>query len=96
MGEIIGQGIDSGADVPVVYISPLATEDVRLMPWAAANLSAPCGLRLSKVPTNALDLTGAENFIQKVEVWRLRDREGIAESWAEHIRHDPGTDLPDF
>ena len=31
MGEIIGQGIDSGADVPVVYISPLAMEDVRFI-----------------------------------------------------------------
>ena len=28
MGEIIGQGIDSGADVPVVYISPL-TQSLR-------------------------------------------------------------------
>ncbi len=96
MGEIIGQGIDSGADVPVVHISPLATEDVRFMPWAAANLTAPYGLHLSKAPTNALDLSEADNFIQKVEVWRLRDRDGITETWAEHIRHDSGTNLPDF
>ncbi len=85
MGEIIGQGFDSGADVPVVYISPLATEDVRLMPWAAANLTAPCSLHLSKVPTKALDLSEADNFIQKVEVWRVRDRDDITETWAAHI-----------
>ena len=96
MGEIIGQGFDSGADVPVVYISPLATEDVRLMPWAAANLTAPCGLHLSKIPTNALDLSEADNFIQKVEVWRVRERDGITEPWAGHLRLDSGTGLPEF
>ena len=38
------------------------------MPWAAANLAAPSGPRLSEDPINVRDLFEANDFIQTVEL----------------------------
>ncbi len=79
VAEVIGQGIEPTISIPLVFIYPLAAQDAALVGWAVQNLSAPSAVHLAQTPSSALDVSGASNFVQKVEKWRMRSRRGPTE-----------------
>ena len=81
MSEIIGQGIDSTTGLPLVYVSPLASEEKEIMPWAMAALTAPSSIHLARMPLAHNFFHRSNEFVQIVERWRLRKRTDLPEPW---------------
>ncbi len=65
-----------------IFLYPLAAQQREVLDWAIGNLAAPNSLHLCRHPASEIDLSGSPNFIQKVERWRVRDRDQVDEEWA--------------
>ncbi len=91
MAQVIGQGLDEQLGVSCIFIYPLAAEKREVLDWAIANLAAPNAVHFCRRPATEIDLSGAADFVQKVERWRIRDVARVTETWAAHaVLRDAG------
>ncbi len=91
MAQVIGRGLDEQLGVSCIFIYPLAAEKREVLDWAIANLAAPNAVHLCRRPAPDIDLSGAADFVQKVERWRIRDPAKVTEAWAAHaVKQDAG------
>ena len=91
MAQVIGQGLDEQLGVSCIFIYPLAAEKREVLDWAIANLAAPNAVHFCRRPAQEIDLSGAADFVQKVERWRIRDAAKVTETWAAHaVLRDAG------
>ena len=80
------KGVDAETHKSIVYVSVLAASEDDLMSWAVPNLGAPGGLHLCQGDARDEDLSGAENFLQAVDSWRIRDRGDLKDEWNKHLQ----------
>ena len=84
LAQVIGHGLDENLGVSCIFIYPLAAEKREVLDWAIANLAAPNAVHLCRRPAPEIDLSGAANYVQKVERWRIRGPSKVTETWAAH------------
>ena len=95
IAEVIGVRLSASASLPLLLITPLASDHAVVRDWMRVNLSAPHALHICAGPARLCD-TGIEEFhIQKVERFRVRSLSSITEEWAVsvHERAPPAAPL---
>jgi len=92
---VIGAGVDCVVHQPVIFVSPLATSEPAVMPWAATNLGVPSGLVLVAGVAADVRWGDGEAYLQNVLLWR-RTLESCTELWCRHVQAGahPITTLP--
>ena len=82
MLQVIGAGVDSVTQTQLVFMYPLAAQQPEVLQWAVSNLAAPNAITLCRRAVNLVDVTDAENYVLKVERYRVRDVSKVTEPWA--------------
>ncbi len=91
--EVIGQALDPLNGLPLVYVTPLASNKSAVLRWAVPNLSAPNAVFLANRSLHSVPDFDASHFVQVVERWRHRPVEGITEDWAQDAVYAEGPAL---
>ena len=86
LAEVVGQGLDAVTGLPLVYVTPLSTQDSRLMGAAVAALSPPSAIHLARREVPLDQFRHSELNVVPVESWRIRDRNHLPEFWCADVR----------
>ena len=88
--QILGQGADPAAGLPVLTVAPLASDSEDALTWALLNCASPNSLYLSNWVRTLVPALCKDHYVHVVDRWRARLREELTEPWTSGLFDESG------
>ncbi len=88
IAEVVGEVLDPKSGLPLLHITPLASNHAVTREWMHPNLASPNAIHLCEGPAAGIVISAEDRLVQLVERWRVRSRASITEHWAAVV-HEP-------
>ncbi len=88
IAEVVRRAFDCKSGLPLLHVTPLASNHAITREWMHSNLAWPNTIHLCEGPAGGIDISAVDRPVQLVERWRVRSRASVTEHWAAVV-HEP-------